>query len=72
MPKVVIYLAIELRLLSKCLCQCFFSLRVWFTISETHRMKANEVPGCFDFIIERVFIKTAGGGTLGFITMKAD
>ena len=31
-------------------------------------MKANQVPGHFDFIIERVFIKTEceGGGTLGF------
>ena len=42
--------------------QMFFLFwRVPVTISEAHRMKTNQVPSHFDFMLERTFIKIPCG-----------
>ena len=45
----------------------FLSLIVIFTISEAHRMQANQVSEHFDFMIETTFMKIACWGALGFM-----
>ena len=56
-PRVIIYLAFELLLLSK----------FWFTISLAHWMKTNKVPWHFHFVVERILFKIAFRGTFGFV-----
>ena len=40
---------------------------IYHHISENHRMKASQVPGHFDIIIRKYFIKVTFAGTLRFI-----